>query len=442
MKKIFVSFGVLALGLGAFGLRGNQPKVADATEYTGVAALLHEFAEGNAGNQKYTKKTSIFVKTEVEGYDAAYFHAGNQQFRRTTYYAPGVLLMGDLEGGFTYINSGYANNGANMDHFDATGEDKFASLEDSSKRHVDYTVTGKNMSDYFYGLAELADLSLDATKWTEDGGVYTHTITDLSVSGEYNDPLLKGFQYFAAPMLLTHRASDSKHYFSPSSIKVQKQNGVLSIKIYAASDTGKLWSNQAPYLDTGLMAEARVYKDIVLPGYFLLGDFSNWEFDNSNRMGDGDNDNYAKSLSFDVSLPGAGKAVHLRDDGYFDWIGQGGNNSNVVFDHNGTFNFYARKDGHLYCDFVSVAAGNVMFKITPSEWDNSFTVPNNDDVYIAGDFTSWADNKQKMTRNGDTFSITINLSAGDHEYKYIVHGSTNNMNWNALQDSNRQIKVV
>ena len=162
MKKLFIFMGAALLGLGAFGAFGKKAEVADATEYTGVAALLNEFAQGKEGNHKYTKKTTVFVKTEVEGYDAAFFHAGNQQFQRTTYYADDILLMGDLNGGFEYINSGYANDGeGNMVHFSSkSGTD---ALDDPTKWNVDYTVSGKTMADYFYGLAELAELSNDSS---------------------------------------------------------------------------------------------------------------------------------------------------------------------------------------------------------------------------------------------------------------------------------------
>ena len=442
MKKLFIFVGAALLGIGAFGVHGKKAEIADATEYTGVAALLNEFAQGKAGNRKYTKKTTIFVRTEVEGYDAAFFHAGNQQFQRTTYYADDILLMGDLNGGFTGINSGYANDGeGNMIHF--TSKSGVAALDDPSQWNFDYSVNGKTMSDYFYGLAELADLSTDSTKWTKDGEVYTHTITDLSVSGEYNDPLLKGFQYFAAPMLLTHRASDSAQYFSPSSIKVEKQNGVLSIKILADSDTGKLWDREHPDQGSNLLAEARVYKDIVMPGYFLIGDFSAWSFDNDNRMGNGNAENYAVLEDVVMNSTGGLKAVELQNDGYFGWHGNG--SENVLINYTGTYNFYITKNpnGYLYKYAKSVS---VPFEIEPINWDEHIDVPSNDNVYIAG-LKGWNEEDWiQMTRNGNVFSATVTLAQGDYEYKYVIKGGTHtSTDWDSLNGGagkpNRQLAV-
>ena len=432
MKKLFIFMGAALLGVGAFGAFGKKAEVAGATEYTGVAALLNEFAEGKEGNHKYTKKTTVFVKTEVEGYDAAFFHAGNQQFQRTTYYADDILLMGDLNGGFEYINSGYANDGeGNMVHFSSkSGTD---ALDDPTKWNVDYTVAGKTMADYFYGLAELAELSNDASKWTLSEGVYTHTITDLSVSGEYNDPLLKGFQYFAAPMLLTHRASDSAHYFSPSSIKVQEQNGVLSIKILADSDTGKLWNRENPSQGSNLLAEARVYKDTVMPGYFLIGDFSNWHFDNANRMGDGNSENYAVSSDVVINTTGGMKVVEIQDDGYFGWHGDGANN--VAINYTGTYNFYVSKNpstnGYVYKEGVSL---NVPFAIEHST---------DKDIYIGGLGTNgWQQsNWIKMTKSGNKFSATVQLDHGDYEYKYIIWDGVSAADYDTLNASNRNLSV-
>ncbi len=440
MKKLFIFMGALLLGVGAFGAFGKKAEIADATEYTGVAALLNEYAQGKEGNHKYTKKTTIFVKTEVEGYDAAFFHASNQQFQRTTYYADDILLMGDLNGGFEYINSGYANDGeGNMVHFSSKAGT--AALDDPTKWTVDYTVTGKTMADYFYGLAELADLSNDASKWTVNNGVYTHTITDLSVSGEYNDPLLKGFQYFAAPMLLTHRASDSAHYFSPSSIVVAEQNGVLSIKIYAASDTGKLWSDLSPRFDTGLLAEARVYKDTVMPGYFLIGDFTEWKFDNARKMGNGDESNYAKLENVQFAQGFEFKIIKIDDDGYLEWHGNNDNNDwNTVFDCSGTYSFYYAHDGKTYT--TQSVSGPVTFSIVPSGWKpEGHQINSGYEVIIKGSFDGWS-GEVSMAQNGDRWTATVNWAAGSYEYKYVIRKiADGSLDWNTLNSGNRNITI-
>lgn len=248
MKKILTLSAALVLGVSGITSSASFNE-AKATTSSDLAALMSEYV----GDGQYTKKTTIYVDDAIEGFDSAYFHAGSNQYKRTTYYAPGALLMGNLNGGFDSINSGYANDGeGNMNHYHST--EGLNGLTDAEKREIDYTVSGKTMADYFYDLKDLAEISSDIDSWVYEEGIYTYTIESLQYDeeGEYQDPILKQFQYFAAPMLLTHSSKDASHYFSPASITVQETGGALSIKIYATSDTGKLWS------DGGLLAEARV----------------------------------------------------------------------------------------------------------------------------------------------------------------------------------------
>ena len=43
-------------------------------------------------------------------------------------------------------------------------------------------------------------------------------------------------------------------------------------------------------------------------------------------------------------------------------------------------------------------------------------------AYVAGSFNNWSTSAGKMTKSGSTFSYTTTLSAGIHEYKFIVDG--------------------
>lgn len=343
MKKIITFSAALVLGVCAFGATRNV-RAANADVASDLQTLINSFIDENG---QYTKKSTIFLTNE--GVDAAYFHAGHTVLQRTTYYRNNVLLMGDLNGGFTGINSGYANDGSgNMVHFSSKAG--IEALTDSEQRQVDYTVTGKTMSDYFYNLQDLS-ASIKAADWSVSEGVYTHTITDLTLdaNGDYNDTLLKKFQYFAAPMLLQNKKGVD-HYLTPETIEVQSFAGALLIKIYAPLDSGKLSSTD------NTLAEAWVYKDIVMPGYFVTGDFADWKILNANRMGAGNDQNYAILEDFLIDTAGGLKIVHIQDNGIPAWHGNEDDDGNVAVIQS-KYNIYMSKNEHAYADRIVDATG-------------------------------------------------------------------------------------
>ena len=280
--------------------------------------------------------------------------------------------MGDLNGGFSSINSGYANDGnGNMKHFKAQGDAGLAALTEESLRKVDYTVNGKTMKDYFFDLHDLSEIVEETSdKWVVSGSTYTYTIEDLSnfdENGDYNDIVLKAFQYFAAPMLLMHKKTDTSHYFSPSSIEIEKTGGYLAIRLYAASDTGKLISSG------GLLSCARVYKGLILPGYYIAGDYTNWEVLPGNRLGNGDDGNYAVTEGFKIRESGKIKAIHVLDNGYTEFHGSDGTASggDINLAHNGIYNFYVSKTTNvLYVNFVQPLVFNAYWD--PTDTKNSY----------------------------------------------------------------------
>ena len=318
MKKIIAFSATMLLGIGVFaGLGKANIKSARAELTNDQVTAMQTLLDSYIGeDHTYTKKSRIFLTNE--GVQQEYFHAGHTVLERTTYYTSGALLMGDLNGGFETINSGYANDGAgNMVHY--RSKDGVAGLTESAQRTVDYTVNGKTMADYFFNLDDLRN-SIVAADWSVSEGVYTHTIgsLDLDENGDYQDTLLKKFQYFTAPMLLQNK-KDVAHYLSPSSITVQEFAGALLIKILSPSDSGKIQEGH-----DDILAEAWVYHDILMPGYFVTGDFASWKLANANRMGAGDEDNYAISNSLTISTAGGMKVVHLLEDGTTAWHGAGG----------------------------------------------------------------------------------------------------------------------
>lgn len=52
----------------------------------------------------------------------------------------------------------------------------------------------------------------------------------------------------------------------------------------------------------------------------------------------------------------------------------------------------------------------------------SYFDPNAGTVFLAGAFNGWNASGNPMVKDGDTWSVTLSLSAGTHEYKFVVDG--------------------
>ena len=271
MKKLLIIGSTFALGLCAVGIAvGGQAKEAKATEANeAVSALLADYA----ASAQYTKKSQIFLNADaIEEFDT-YFHAGHSVLERSTYYdeTTDALLMGNYDGTFSSIKSGYIKNGANMDHYRYTGTG--ASTDDLfTAKSVDYTVKNTSPNTYFVNLSTLAAETDEKTGWIsyEANGatVYQYEVGAITITGgEYNDSTLKKFQYFAAPMLL------QTGYFSYKYIEVADAGDFLSIRIYLTSSDSEKVTVAARGSDY-MLCEARVYKGLSFdPGekYYLVG---------------------------------------------------------------------------------------------------------------------------------------------------------------------------
>ena len=280
MKKIFISFGILALGLGAFGVKANKPVRANADgEAAAVAALLTGAKDASS---TYTKKTKIFLKTEAVQDIETHFHAGIPTLELTTYYneTAGALLMGDYDGGFDDFNSGYRNiSETAVQHFSykKTGEHPSTS-ELFTSRNDGWTAEGQTVGGYYQTLTSLSTVA-GAAAWssfTSNGyTTYKHVVSEAGLvvtNGAYADNVLNVFQYFAAPMLLRD------NYISYNSIWVTEASSFLSIRLYASkSDSGK--STVTPGENDVLISEARVYKGLSFSPeakWHCKGSFDSW----------------------------------------------------------------------------------------------------------------------------------------------------------------------
>ena len=114
MKKLLVSgialAGMLMVAGGVLAIRSSTQVKAEDASGEEVKTLINGFL--TAGENKYTKKTQIFMTPEAQAEYKDCFHAGANALERTTYYdeVTDALLMGNYDGTFgdgtTGINSG------------------------------------------------------------------------------------------------------------------------------------------------------------------------------------------------------------------------------------------------------------------------------------------------------------------------------------------------
>lgn len=181
----------------------------------------------------YTKKTEFSANL-----DASLFHANCNGKTRATYYnaSENALLMGDYDGTFTNINSGYKNREGGIQHFRYNGEGNyFTNITE------DWTFDGQSVGVYYPTLTSLAAL-IEQESWSYSDNTFTYTFGAITLTeGEYNDQVLKNFQYFAAPMLLQTTSIDW------GNVQVKEETNYLSIKLSSKTE---------------LISEAKVYKGI------------------------------------------------------------------------------------------------------------------------------------------------------------------------------------
>ena len=198
-KKIEVN----EISLGVKVAEESESEPLPATNQTVYDLLMEYVGEG----KQYTKLTTLKYSEDVSNY-----HAGVNARQRRTYYdeTRNALLMGNYDGTFASINSGYALVESDMWHY---SHNDVANISTSNlfaveKMDHNYTVQATSPNKFFDTLSDLAEAAKSETtleRWSSDAGVYTYnpkapaTIYD---SSNYTNGLLKVFQYFAAPMLL------------------------------------------------------------------------------------------------------------------------------------------------------------------------------------------------------------------------------------------------
>lgn len=237
MKNRFLISSVIALSLCSFA--GVNPK---RTHEHGdnVQTLVNKYI--NAEKQ-YTKKTEIFLNEEAVKECSEHFHAGQVSLKRRTYYDETVdaLLMGDFDGTFANIYSGYAKNGSDMDHYFYADRNSPSISTLFTAKNVDYTVHNTTPNSFFVNLSAIAS-EVANHDWVLNGSVYEYTVGEISFEGgDYSDALLHKIQFFAAPLLLQNIVGGVQNYLTPEKITIQEDADKLVIGLHVSSgDSGKI----------------------------------------------------------------------------------------------------------------------------------------------------------------------------------------------------------
>lgn len=201
------------------------------------SALLTEYHNGGI----YTKKSNIYLNSSSTAELAKYFH-GDVAKDRTTYYNGEYLLMGDIDGTFNTINSGYRTSGSDVKHF----------TYQNGNVVDDYTVKDTTLHKMYVTMNKFKTSNYLDSSWVNG----EHTVTGIS------DTYLSDFLAFTAPCLTDYVLSSN--YLIAKGMKLtisestNKFGSYLALRIYTTNtDSGKVVSNS-------LLSEARIYKGNTL----------------------------------------------------------------------------------------------------------------------------------------------------------------------------------
>lgn len=296
MKKKIVILSFAAMLLASCSVKAVEVKPKRENEKPisqQIQDLISSYID-ESGN--YTKKTTICFTEEAHKELDKYFHCGQIQPKRTTYYddTHGQLLMscetGEFDAKTKYTDSGYggyrldngkvyrfvAAEGATLDNvFD--GQHIFQKGQASYSNVTDFSNVFVNLSKFLReGYYTDGDW-----EYSEEYKQYTHDINPGEGQTENDDCYYPDVLAFAAPMLKPNYAGSN--YLHIQSIGIAERRDVddvpyLSIKIYVKdADTGKVTGECGPTT----MSEARIYKGMkefgaedLSTGYYLKGTVS------------------------------------------------------------------------------------------------------------------------------------------------------------------------
>jgi|GEM_PF-1961681 len=454
MKRILLTTAAALLGLGALGFASSHaaaPVQAEEENYEALSAKLLEYAHGDTEDTKgYTKLTTMFLTPEAQG-ETQYFHGGANTLQRATYYNAdeSALLMGNYDGTFggvgeaTGINSGYRNNDENgVTHFvykdDAPTE---ANLFEADNRTDGWKAAGQRLGTYYRTLTQLSQ-SVDQTSWWKGEGAnsWGYSINNLQiVDGEYSDPLLKDFQYFAAPMMLQNK------YFTWTSIRVAEASNYLSIRLYARStDAGK---STLVGTTEALISEAKVYKGIHFAPKteWVIKGIGGWDEEHdiplvespdlylpeqytiTTTIAAGNKFKlFSKNISGDAAWYGYNK-VGLESTQWFEAAGEG-TDPDIKSNLSGQMTLWWKPTKPAL--YIGADKANITFEVNVSN------IGETQAVYVVGNFTDpeWkATAAYKLTLNDGKWVGTFEMEPGSYAWQPVKADATNptDMEWHS-----------
>lgn len=288
MKKTISIFAAFLLALTIVFLSIGSTKAKAFSPDPGldkrgnVQALLNSYIDGN---KQYTKLTTLETSNISE--KSGQYHADANGAKRRTYYdedadVGGALLMCNYDGTFGGeggINSGYrtVDSEKRMYHCSYSGDANGDTISNLTSDLTDgWYVSGTSVVEYYDVLSDLASAVKNNTldsMWAECNGVYTYTTEQeyLTTANQYNDGVLKKFQWFAAPMLVVKdslqikkvQISEGKYYIAGDESHI---NDVLIIKILSADNSLISTCYVVPGLQTGEIKVAdctKIYFDLT-----------------------------------------------------------------------------------------------------------------------------------------------------------------------------------
>lgn len=212
--------------------------------------LINTLVDDYYNEGTYTKKSNIYVNDTVEDLElASVFHKPSNEAPvykdRTTYYTPNALLMGDYDGGFEDINSGYRNGtDGHMWHY---------SINSSDEVIDDWKVNNTTIQKFYVTLDKMLEENY-FEGWSYSDGVATYTV------GNNQDEFVKDFLAFTAPCLEPVVLSSTySNYFDIDKLEIAGETGYngkyLALRIYIDPTNVGTVSNK-----DCILSEARIYE--------------------------------------------------------------------------------------------------------------------------------------------------------------------------------------
>lgn len=356
----------------------------------------------------YQNKSNINLSINTINELQKYFNLENiPTLDRTTYFDGNSMIMGDIDGTFKNINSGFGT--ATEENIDKVIEDVKHSVCIGDMTHyklnqdgntvtydytipysssfVDYEYEGKGMEAYYVTLQNMSKGYFFKEDWTYDEKIgYYHNVINKSA-----DKFLKDFLEITAPLLLIKSICEDTNYFTIDKLVIKEDDGFLRLQILLdQTNSGFTVDN------TNILSEARIYP--------------------SNLMFDEKVLEEEKNNSIVFNLGTNGEAKHY--DG-----------ANNLSSYNEVVDNYTLSitNGSSFYPLARDNKGNSCIKIGKSDAIGSFkfTVPSDINtvvIYVA----QYKTNKTIVKINGTSYTITTSSNNG--EYTPIEIDTTSNKN--------------